>query len=91
MLTQQSRWIGCFVPALPFAHHALPHRFDLDRALQKMRQKESSSLKFSMNGRRRFSSSGNPYSFQQIGCLSTEFVARRVKKLCVMARSNGTK
>jgi hypothetical protein len=56
-----------------------------------MRQKESGCLKFSMNFRRRFSSSGNPHSSQQIACLSTEFVARRVEKLCVIARSSGAK
>lgn len=87
MFTQQSRSIGCLVRGLPFAPHPQLDRFD--RALQQMRQKESSSLKFSVNVRRRFSSSGNPHSSQQIGCLSTEFVTRRVEKLCVIARSNG--
>ena len=83
MCTEQSGRIGCPAARLNIAHHAL-----LDRTLQKMRQKESSRLKFSMNVRRRFSSSGNPYSFQQIGCLSTEFVARRIEKLRVLTRSD---
>lgn len=89
MFTQQSRWNGCLVRGLPFAYPLLLRR--LDRALQEMRQKESSSLKFSMNFRRRLSLSGNPHSSQQIACLSAEFVARRVEKLCVIARSNGAK
>ena len=89
MFTQQNRSIRCIVSGLPFAHHPPRHRFH--RALQEMRQKESRGLKFSMNVRRRFSSSGNPHRSQQIGCLSTEFVTRRVEKLCVIARSNGAK
>lgn len=89
MFTEQSRQIGRRAPGLPFAPYLPLHR--LHRALQKMRQKESSSLKFSVNVRRRFSSSGNPYRSQQNAFLSAEFVARRVEKLCVIAWSNGAK
>ena len=83
MFTEQSGRIGCPVARLDIAHHVL-----LNRTLQKMRQKESSRLKFSTNVRRRPSCGGNPHSSQQIGRLSTEFVARRIEKVRVLTRSD---
>jgi hypothetical protein len=53
-----------------------------------MRQEESSCLKFSMNGRRQLSCGGDPYSSQQIGGFSPEFVSRGVEKLRVLTGSD---
>src|SRR5207247_7086049 len=83
MFSEQNRGIACRGPRPPFRRDVL-----LDRALQKMRQEESGCLKFSVNVRRRLSSSGYPHSSQQIGRFSAEFVARRVEKLRVLTRSD---
>src|SRR2546429_3372048 len=81
MFSEQNRGIACRGPRPPFRRDVL-----LDRALQKMRQEESGCLKFSVNVRRRLSSSGYPHSSQQIGRFSAEFVARRVGKLRASTR-----
>src|SRR5947199_7577023 len=83
MFSEQNRGIACRGPRPPFRRDVL-----LDRALQKMRQEESGCLKFSVNVRRRLSSSGYPHSSQQIGRFSAEFVARRVETLRVLTRSH---
>src|SRR5437870_9012117 len=75
MFSEQNRGIACRGPRPPFRRDVL-----LDRALQKMRQEESGCLKFSVNVRRRLSTSGYPHSSQQIGRFSAEFVARRVER-----------